>query len=99
MHSMHVNAFFDYLLDNPHPYWTQIPTDSNPVCEEGRDGVAAEDDMALRALLPHIRPRRGRKRPEEDGLSNSPSQRPRLDSPAFNSDLHPTRPDALNAWT
>ncbi|TGJ85472.1 hypothetical protein E0Z10_g3287 [Xylaria hypoxylon] len=99
MHSMHVNAYFDYLLDNPHPYWTQIPTDNNPVCEDGRDGVAAEDDMALRALLPHIRPRRGRKRPEEDGLSKSPSQRPRLDSPAFNSDSHPSRPDALDSWT
>ncbi|KAI0539175.1 ARS binding protein 2-domain-containing protein [Xylaria digitata] len=99
MHSMHVNAFFDYLLDNPHPYWTQIPVDNNPVCEEGRDGVAAEDDMALRALLPHIRPRRGRKRPEEDGLSKSPSQRPRLDSPAFNGDSHPSRPEALDSWT
>ncbi|KAI0428180.1 ARS binding protein 2-domain-containing protein [Xylaria sp. FL1042] len=99
MHSMHVNAFFDYLLDNPHPYWTQIPTDNNPVCEEGRDGVAAEDDMALRALLPHIRPRRGRKRPEEDGLSKSPSQRPRLDSPAFSGDGHPPRPEPLNSWT
>ncbi|KAJ2982873.1 hypothetical protein NUW58_g6351 [Xylaria curta] len=99
MHSMHVNAFFDYLLDNPHPYWTQIPADSNPVCEEGRDGVAAEDDMALRALLPQIRPRRGRKRPEDDSLSKSPSQRPRLDSPAFNSDGQPSRPEALNSWT
>ncbi|KAI8630834.1 hypothetical protein F5Y19DRAFT_483482 [Xylariaceae sp. FL1651] len=99
MHSMHVNAFFDYLLDNPHPYWTQIPTDNNPVCEEGRDGVAAEDDMALRALLPHIRPRRGRKRPEEDSLSKSPSQRPRLDSPAFNGEARPSRSEALNSWT
>ncbi|KAI1110129.1 hypothetical protein F5Y14DRAFT_372291 [Nemania sp. NC0429] len=99
MHSMHVNAFFDYLLDNPHPYWTQIPADNNPVCEDGRDGVAAEDDMALRALLPQIRPRRGRKRPEEDTLSRSPSQRPRLDSPAFNGEGHPSRPDTLNSWT
>jgi hypothetical protein len=113
MHSMHVNAFFDYLLDNPHPYWMQIPTDNNPVCEEGRDGVAAEDDMALRALLPHIRPRRGRKRPEDDNSSKSPSQRPRLDSPAFSGDghshghgqnhghahSHPPRPDTINAWT
>ncbi|KAI0156427.1 hypothetical protein GGR57DRAFT_81942 [Xylariaceae sp. FL1272] len=98
MHSMHVNAFFDYLLDNPHPYWTQIPTDRNPVAEEGRDGVAAEDDMALRALLPHIRPRRGRKRPEEDSLSKSPSQRPRLDSPAFNVEAQ-HRQDGLNAWS
>ncbi|KAL7624761.1 hypothetical protein AAE478_006333 [Parahypoxylon ruwenzoriense] len=95
MHSMHINAFFDYLMDNSHPYWTHIPTDPNPICEDGRDGVAAEDDMALRALLPHIRPRRGRKRPEEDGLSKSPSQRPRLDSPAFDG----SRPDSLDPWT
>ncbi|KAI1813325.1 hypothetical protein GGS20DRAFT_486086 [Poronia punctata] len=99
MHSMHVNAFFDYLLDNPHPYWTQIPNNNNSVAEEVRDGVAAEDDMALRALLPHIKPRRGRKRPEEDGLSKSPSQRPRLESPAFNGDAHQSRPDMHNAWT
>ncbi|KAI1496273.1 ARS binding protein 2-domain-containing protein [Biscogniauxia marginata] len=100
MHSMHVNAFFDYLLDNPHPYWTHIPTDPNPVAEDGRDGVAAEDDMALRALLPHIRPRRGRKRPEEDGLSKSPSQRPRFDSPVLNGEARNARPpDAIDPWT
>ncbi|KAI5862269.1 ARS binding protein 2-domain-containing protein [Durotheca rogersii] len=95
MHSMHIDAFFDYLMDNPHTYWTHIPTDPNPVCEDGRDGVAAQDDMALRALLPHIRPRRGRKRPEEDGFSKSPSQRPRLGSPSFNR----PRPDSLDPWT
>ncbi|KAI0182142.1 ARS binding protein 2-domain-containing protein [Hypoxylon sp. FL1284] len=99
MHSMHVNAFFDYLMDNPHPYWTLIPNDPNPVCEDGRDGVAAEDDMALRALLPHIRPRRGRKRPEEDGLSKSPSQRPRLESPSFGAEARVSRPDSLDPWT
>lgn len=66
MHSMHIDAFFEYLLDNSHPYWTEIPTTTNPITEGGRDGVAAEDDMALRSLLPHIRPRRGRnKRPDE----------------------------------
>ncbi|KAI1381092.1 ARS binding protein 2-domain-containing protein [Hypoxylon crocopeplum] len=99
MHSMHINAFFDYLMDNPHPYWNQIPTDPNPVCEDGRDGVAAEDDMALRALLPHIRPRRGRKRPEDDGFSKSPSQRPRLDSPSFGGEPRTARPDSLDPWT
>ncbi|KAK2607950.1 hypothetical protein N8I77_006589 [Diaporthe amygdali] len=80
MHSMHIDAFFDYLLGNPHPYWTDIPTDPNPVLEEGRDGVSAEDDMALRSLLPQIRPRRGRKRPENEDSSRSPSQRPRTES-------------------
>ncbi|KAL1873864.1 hypothetical protein Daus18300_003736 [Diaporthe australafricana] len=80
MHSMHIDAFFDYLLGNPHPYWTDIPTAPNPVLEEGRDGVSAEDDMALRSLLPQIRPRRGRKRPDNEDSSRSPSQRPRTES-------------------
>ncbi|CAK7209421.1 hypothetical protein SCUCBS95973_000433 [Sporothrix curviconia] len=66
MHSMHVNAFFDYLMDRPHPYWTNIPTGHYPVSEHLRDGVAAKDDMALRALIPEIKPRRGRRRPEDD---------------------------------
>ncbi|KAI3401168.1 hypothetical protein diail_314 [Diaporthe ilicicola] len=80
MHSMHIDAFFDYLHGNLHPYWTEIPTAPNPVLEEGRDGVSAEDDMALRSLLPQIRPRRGRKRPENEDSSRSPSQRPRTGS-------------------
>lgn len=78
---MHLDAFFDYLIGrSEHVYWTQIPTDPDPICEGGRDGVAAEDDMALRALLPQIRPRRGRRKPEDD-LNKSPSQRPRLSPP------------------
>ncbi|KAK3683881.1 ARS binding protein 2-domain-containing protein [Podospora appendiculata] len=72
MHSMHVDAFFEYLMDRPHPYWTEIPSDQTPIAESGRDGVAAEDDMALRALLPQIKPRRGRKRPEDDETPKSP---------------------------
>ncbi|KAK3320705.1 ARS binding protein 2-domain-containing protein [Cercophora scortea] len=72
MHSMHVDAFFEYLMDRPHPYWTEIPPDHTPITESGRDGVAAEDDMALRALLPQIKPRRGRKRPEDDETPKSP---------------------------
>lgn len=79
MHSMHVDAFFEYLLENPHPYWTEIPLDPNPISEGGRDGVAAEDDMALRSLLPHIRPRRGRKRPDDESASRSPSQKPKME--------------------
>ncbi|KAI1878866.1 hypothetical protein JX265_003043 [Neoarthrinium moseri] len=98
MHSMHLDAFFDYLLENEHPYWMQIPTDPNPICEEGRDGVAAEDDMALRALLPQIRPRRGRRKPEDD-LNKSPSQRPRLGSPTFNGDGRQPRLDVSEPWT
>ncbi|KAL0941050.1 ARS binding protein 2 [Colletotrichum truncatum] len=96
MHSMHVDAFFEYLMDHPHPYWTEIPTDPTPVCETGRDGVLAEDDMALRALLPEIRPRRGRKRPDEDDLAKSPLQRARLDSPSTGDGY---RGDSLGPWS
>uniref|UniRef100_L2G2E3 Ars binding protein n=1 Tax=Colletotrichum fructicola (strain Nara gc5) TaxID=1213859 RepID=L2G2E3_COLFN len=95
MHSMHVDAFFEYLMDHPHPYWTEIPDDPTPVCEAGRDGVMAEDDMALRALLPHIKPRRGRKRPEDDDLAKSPSQRARIDSPPIGNGYR----ENLGSWS
>ncbi|OAQ69165.1 ARS binding protein Abp2 [Pochonia chlamydosporia 170] len=80
MNSMHVKAFFEYLMNIPNDYWTRIPTDPNPIASAVRDGVAVEDDMALRALLPHIRPKRGRKRPEgDDAAAGSPAaQRQRL---------------------
>ncbi|AEO61341.1 hypothetical protein MYCTH_2311393 [Thermothelomyces thermophilus ATCC 42464] len=76
MHSMHVDAFFEYLIGRPSPYWTEIPPEHIPVAELERDGVAAEDDMALRALLPQIKPRRGRKKPEDEEPGKSPPQRP-----------------------
>lgn len=75
---MHVKAFFEYLMDIPNDYWTRIPTDSNPTSQPIRDGVAIEDDMALRALFPHIRPKRGRKRPVDDDTATSPAQRSHL---------------------
>ncbi|KAK4226483.1 ARS-binding protein 2 [Podospora fimiseda] len=90
MHSMHIDAFFEYLMDRPSPYWTQIPSEHIPLLELEREGVAAEDDMALRALLPHIKPRRGRKKPEDDDSNKSPSQRP---SP------QPDRPGEMEPWT
>ncbi|KAK1594997.1 ARS binding protein 2 [Colletotrichum navitas] len=99
MHSMHVDAFFEYLMGHPHPYWIEIPKNPNPVCEAGRDGVLAEDDMALRALLPQVRPRRGRKRPDEDESSRSPSQRARLDSPLVENEYAPNRIETSGPWS
>ncbi|KAK0626939.1 ARS binding protein 2-domain-containing protein [Immersiella caudata] len=96
MHSMHVDAFFEYLMDRPHPYWNELPPASTPVIETGRDGVAAEDDMALRALLPQIKPRRGRKKPEDDETGKSPSQRP---SPLQDEYPPSARPDASEPWS
>lgn len=95
MNSMHVKAFFEYLMNIPNEYWTQIPKGSDPLGEPFREGVAVEDDMALRALLPHIRPKRGRKRPEDDDQPFTPVQRPRL-SPA--SGIDETRTPATQPW-
>jgi hypothetical protein len=93
---MHVDAFFEYLMDRPHQYWTELPPASTPVIETGRDGVAAEDDMALRALLPQIKPRRGRKKPEDDDIGKSPSQRP---SPLQDEYPPSARPEANEPWS
>ncbi|KAG9244190.1 ARS binding protein 2-domain-containing protein [Calycina marina] len=85
MHAMHVDAFFEYLLNKPHVYWTQVPSASDPTSDTGRDGVPAEEDLALRALLPETRPKRGRRKAEEreDDIDSAktPSQRRRIDSP------------------
>lgn len=77
LNSLHIKSFFDYLMGIPNDYWTKIPDNPDPTAQLVRDGVALEDDMALRALLPHIRPKRGRRR--ADDADNTPlTQRPRL---------------------
>lgn len=85
---MHVDAFFEYLLNKSHVYWTNIPSAHS---EYGRDGVAAEEDLALRALLPETKPKRGRRkagdRDDDSEIEKSPSQRPRLHSPSLSEDF------------
>lgn len=96
---MHVDAFFEYLMKKPHPYWTHIPSLDGPPLQGGRDGVPAEEDLALRALLPETRPKRGRRKNEdrEDSeLQKSPAQRPRISSPALSEDLTASRVPRLN---
>ncbi|KAM0440759.1 hypothetical protein ACHAPT_000060 [Fusarium lateritium] len=97
MNSMHVKAFFEYLMDIPNDYWTKIPADSNPTSQPMRDGVALEDDMALRALLPQIRPRRGRKRPADDEIVTSPAQRSFLAPPSATDELRTGLTSVLSA--
>lgn len=77
LNSLHVKSFFEYLMSISNDYWTNIPNDVDPTSQVMRDGVALEDDMALRALIPHIRPKRGRKRPD-DMESTPTAQRMRL---------------------
>ncbi|RFU32653.1 hypothetical protein B7463_g3670, partial [Scytalidium lignicola] len=90
MHAMHVDAFFEFLLNKPHVYWAQVPSIHEPLSEFGRDGVVPEEDLALRALLPEIRPKRGRRKADDrddadDG--RSPAQRARLNSPTLSEDF------------
>lgn len=61
---MHVDAFFEYLLGKRHTYFIDLPAASldSPLPE--RDGVPVEEDLAIRALDPSFRPKRGRKRAE-----------------------------------
>lgn len=109
---MHVDAFFEYLLGKPHVYWSQIPTVDDSSSEFGRDGVPPEEDLALRALLPETRPKRGRRKAEDKENeyedSRSPAQRPRLNSPTLSEEFalarsaHPDHvrrfDDGLGTW-
>ncbi|MBE7181445.1 MAG: hypothetical protein INR71_09600, partial [Terriglobus roseus] len=58
MRAMHVDSFFDYLRGCPKDYYTSIPPPHAPHPESGRDGVVLEEDLAIRALDPSLRPKR-----------------------------------------
>lgn len=82
---MHIDAFFEYILNKPHTYYQQIPhLTSSPTSD--RDGVPIEEDLALRALHPETRPKRGRRKTDDkdDGGSDKDMpdpKRPHLDTP------------------
>ncbi|KAJ5493414.1 hypothetical protein N7539_002160 [Penicillium diatomitis] len=82
MRAMHVDAFFEFCLGHPHVYYTQLPP-SGPFVSESRDGVPLEEDLALRALVPQWKPKRGRKRADEREQDDEKStKRPQLDTSA-----------------
>lgn len=85
MRAMHVDAFFEYLLGKDHTYFTDVPHPSDPFPAGGRDGVVAEEDLAIRGLDPAFRPKRGRRRNSEtehdDDVDPGPaSKQPRLEN-------------------
>lgn len=88
---MHLDAFFNYCIGKPHIYYSQVPVGQDATPEPSRDGVALEEDLALRALHPESRPKRGRKKAEDkevDGdLSLSPAKRQRIDTPLESTDF------------
>ena len=83
---MHIDAFFEYLLGKQHPYYQQIPPPHNPFPEEGRDGVPLEEDLAIRALDPKFKPKRGRRKADdadeeiESEIDTPARKRPQLDT-------------------
>ncbi|KAH8698334.1 putative ARS binding protein Abp2 [Talaromyces proteolyticus] len=80
MRAMHVDAFFEYLLGHDHSYFKQLPAFNGPACED-RDGVPLEEDLALRALVPEWKPKRGRKRADEKDREDARyPKRPQLDT-------------------
>ena len=66
LHAYHIDAFFQYLLNKPNQYYLDVPSSTDDVSEATRDGVKPADDLALRALLPEYRPKRGRRKATED---------------------------------
>ncbi|KAF1363888.1 hypothetical protein EJ07DRAFT_101283 [Lizonia empirigonia] len=86
MRAMHIDAFFEYMLGKQHPYYLQVPPTHDPFPEEGRDGVPLEEDLAIRALDPKFKPKRGRRKAddaeeEQDAEFDTPARkRPQLDT-------------------
>jgi hypothetical protein len=86
MRAMHIDAFFEYLLGKQHPYYIQVPPPHDPFPSDGRDGVPLEEDLAIRALDPKFKPKRGRRKADDgdddlDMDDNTPARkRPQLDT-------------------
>lgn len=80
MRAMHIDAFFEFLLGKQHVYFLELPRPSEPYPAAGRDGVTAEEDLAIRALDPAFRPKRGRRRnseaEQEDNAASEAGDRP-----------------------
>ena len=76
MRAMHVDAFFEFLLGNPHDYWTKVPPAEMPHLESGRDQVPLEEDLAIRAIDPSYRPKRGRRKVDEQEDDNEKALTP-----------------------
>lgn len=83
---MHIDAFFEYILNKPHAYYQHIPHSlpSSDSPDQMRDGVPIEEDLALRALHPETRPKRGRRKTDDkdDGSEKDmpDPKRPHIDT-------------------
>lgn len=60
-----MDAFFAFLWGRPKPYQTERPPPTATVADTPRDSIPLEEDLAIRALLPEWRPKRGRRKAED----------------------------------
>ncbi|EME47996.1 hypothetical protein DOTSEDRAFT_69811 [Dothistroma septosporum NZE10] len=102
MRATHIDAFFEYLMGKQHPYFNEIPHPNDPYPANGRDGVVAEEDLAIRALDPSFRPKRGRRRnseTEQDDATDSdqPNKQPRLNDNTSSFSALPTSAVPMSA--
>ncbi|KAG8526224.1 uncharacterized protein KY384_000217 [Bacidia gigantensis] len=65
LHAYHVDAFCNYLSSKPSTYYTERPQTDAELAETVREGVPPEEDLAVRALLPEWRPKRGRRKADD----------------------------------
>lgn len=79
---------------------------SDSLAEGPRDNVAPEEDLALRALLPEWRPKRGRRKAEDNETENTPSRKAPFRRSAstdfFSSNFdeqYPTNPPSAVPWS
>ena len=85
MRALHIDAFFEYLVGKNPTYCRQIPPIEGPHPDQ-REGVPIEEDLAIRALDPKFRPKRGRRKADEhddDGMEPGSAidpKRPHLDT-------------------
>ncbi|KAL8772529.1 MAG: hypothetical protein Q9203_002703 [Teloschistes exilis] len=75
LHAYHVDAFFHYCLRMPNAYYNERPSADEQVADVVRDGVPPEEDLALRALLPEWRPKRGRRKAEDGDEEGTPAKK------------------------
>lgn len=75
LHAYHIDAFFHYCLNIPNIYYTGRPSKDQPLADNPRDGVPPEEDLALRSLLPELRPKRGRRKADDGEEDDNPAKK------------------------
>lgn len=107
LHAFHVDAFFNYLHSKPTTYVEERPATEESLAETVRDGIPPEEDLAVRALLPQWRPKRGRRKAEDseaevEATSANKKQHIRTSSADFTSmfeEQYSAAPSSAMPWS